>query len=404
MSDGPKTLHDWIQYLHAASQAHQANPDDLEAQDAIDFALQRIQRLQTAATAGDQPAEPGAVGSTVAALAHGASLGTGELAAGVGGAVSGKGFRQGAQDYREALNEIEAAHPNLAAGGELAGMLALPAGTIGRTVAGGVKAGVPLGIRGAASIIGRGAVQGAVPGAIQGFSTGGEDPGDLGARAREGVRGGVIGGLMGGAIAGVGIPLARRHVEREADLADRGAKRTLTQERIQTERARQAALNRSANRGAAPVPPGVTAEEVAVAKQLGIPVEQVRGRVGANALRAPEPMMRPTPKAPPDPLDVPTYLRRREARAATVPAPQVLQRALEPENPWTSRSPVVRARKAATPPASGQVAMAQRQIELLREALSDPARSEGAKAFIDGLDPQIAAGVREVLGLAPKRQ
>lgn len=222
------SLGQWRAVLHKALGAFRANPQDREAAQWAQRALLKINALNVGGNEADANAvhQTSPVASTAAGLLHGLSLGTGEVMSGVNTALQGKGFRQGAQSYRENLSDLEASHPTLSAGSEIAGSLALPAAKVGQTVAQGVKAGVPLGIRGALALMGRGGVSAGVPAAVSGFSAGGEDPADFGARVQEAGKQGAIGTALGAITAGAGIPFARRGAERAADLESRGVQRT----------------------------------------------------------------------------------------------------------------------------------------------------------------------------------
>jgi hypothetical protein len=210
-----------------------------EQQATVHIALRRHAKLERS-TLGPQrdvqEDQPGWLGSTVASVAHGASLGTGEVFSGLADAARGtvdavrgresdRSFRSGAQRYRDAMDEIEAAHPTLSAAGQVVGTIALPAATVGQGVKAGMKAGVPLATKTIAQVLTRGAVSAGAPAAVAGFSAGGDDPGDFGARLESAVKSGAIGAILGAGFAATRIPGAQRSVERDADLVDRGVQR-----------------------------------------------------------------------------------------------------------------------------------------------------------------------------------
>lgn len=310
---GPETLQDWIQYLHNAAGEPKDSPHYAESRQAVALALRHIHALNTAATQteADQQALGKPVGGGAAAgvqLMNDLSFGAGEPLAGFISMLMGKGFGEGAARYREGLGNVQAQHPDITAWTGLPAPFLLPAGTIGTGVAGAVKAGVPLTVTQGMGLLARGAASGAVPGAISGFSAGGEDPGDFAARLHGAERGAEVGGVLGLLGMGAALKLARGHVERAADITERGNRRALVASRLEESRMRLAAKQPT------PVPEGATPDEAAVARALGIPVEQVRGRVGARASA-------PGPRGPaagppssrttiPDPLAVPTYQRR----------------------------------------------------------------------------------------------
>jgi hypothetical protein len=317
--DGPKTVVDWIRYLHNAAQEPQDSPHYAEARQAMADALRHINALNVAATQAEaQPdiSKAPAINRTMlaagAGLEHGLSLGTGEPIAGVLSLIQGKGFRAGAQKYREGLSAIEEQAPLTSATAETAGLFGLPGGTIGPGIS-AIKAGVPLTLAQGAGLAARGAASGAIPAAVAGFSAGGEDPGDIGARVEAAKRSAVIGAILGGLVTGGVAKIQRGHVERVADLTNKGVQRELAASRLAESRARLARMQPQAP------PAGVTAEEAAVAKALGIPVDQVRGRVGF-----PE----PAPSASlPDPLESPTFMRR------NTPVPAAPEGLLQPSVP-----------------------------------------------------------------------
>src|SRR5207247_1920786 len=149
--------------------------------------LNRVQN-QADYAAGQQPgiaASPFA--SAFEGALHGASLGLGEPIAGVGSALTGGSFREGAAQYREGLGNLEAANPNTAATAEtLGGLLPFIVPTAGAAAA--IKPGVGLSLPQVAATLGKAGGQGATIGAGSGCSRGGEDPGDLAARLAEAKR------------------------------------------------------------------------------------------------------------------------------------------------------------------------------------------------------------------------
>ena len=360
--DPENELH-WINVLHNAASTPKGSPDYGEARSVIGLALRHINALHVKAYMDEQNQKPGAAASILGGLAHGASLGTGEVIAGLGTAAQGKGFREGAQQYREGLGELEAAHPYLTTtpvvGAETLGSLALPAAAVGNTLK-AVKAGVPLGIRGALGIAGRGALAGAIPGAVAGFSGGGEDPGDFGARLKGAAKGAAIGGALGAITSSAAIPHVRAHVERTADIANQGVMRELNAQRLRN------AQSVGARYAKQPAPPShvacdpisdieqaladdkagrISREDLNTAMQVAgdAPRAQqipVRGEVRAGFpperpipdIEIPEPAIQSGPAGPrptPDPLDTPTFQRRAQDA-------EVMQRALQ-RNPWSTK-------------------------------------------------------------------
>ena len=326
MADGPESLHDWIQYLHAASQAAKQNPRDREASNEVADALRHINALQTGANVADvnavEASGPNAAAATGLGALHGLSGGTGEVLRGTASALKDKPFRtaaelaagpmglpfllrdpsfgRGAQDYRQSLSQIEQTSPVASAIGETVGPALLPAARAQEAI----EAGVPLGIKGVGALMGRSAGPAAALGGLSGFSSGGDD---LASRTKGAVQGAAGSALLSAILAGTAAPFTRRHVEGQADIvkaANERASARLGAERkermmeavpSQIENARlQPELTRarirmyeSRTKPAEPaLPAGVTREEAAVARTLGIPVEQVRGRVGTPASRS----------------------------------------------------------------------------------------------------------------------
>lgn len=282
---GPETLQDWIQYLHNAAGEPKDSPYYAESRQAVALALRHIHALNTATTQteANQQALGKPLGGGAAAgvqLLNDLSFGAGEPLAGFFSMLTGKGFGEGAARYREGLGNVQAQHPNITAWTGLPAPFLLPAGTIGTGTATAVKAGVPLTVTQGLGLLARGAASGAVPGAISGFSAGGEDPADFAARLHGAKRGAEVGGVLGLLGMGAAMKLARGHVERAADITARGNRRALVASRLEESRMRLAAKK------PAPTPEGVTSDEAAVARALGIPVEQVKGRVGRQAVEA----------------------------------------------------------------------------------------------------------------------
>lgn len=220
MSNGngqPKTLQDWIRYLHVVRAVPPESPDYADAQEAMAFALQRIRTLNVvagsqdrAAAATDTPARPvspqTAVGAT---LAHGASLGTGEpiaellQALGLGGG--------GAEQYRAGLEQLGVQQPLAATAGEFTGRLLSNLVPVTGAVQGGTAtaAAIPSSRANMLARFFTGAGQTNVTpaltlGAVQGFSAGGEDPTDLAARAHGAAIGGGVGAAGAAAFGGLG--------------------------------------------------------------------------------------------------------------------------------------------------------------------------------------------------------
>lgn len=111
-----------------------------------------------------------------------------------------------------------------------------------------------------------------------------------------------------------------------------------------------------------------TPEEMAVAKQLGLSLDQVRGRVGTRRAGLLQPSLAPSPKPAPDPLDIPTFMRQTTALRPENPqgllAPtQAAERIMgKPGHPlWSgegspTRSPEVRGGEPLLPSANPAVA------------------------------------------------
>ena len=241
---GPETIADWIQYLHAAAQEPKGSPHYAESRQAMASALRHINALQVAQTQQEANQPEHYIPPLRAAglgLMHGLGLGTGEPIAGALSALTGGSFRQGAQGYREGMSNIEEQSPNTAAASEIAGMFALPAGSVGTGVS-AIKAGVPLTVAQMAGLAARGAASGAVPAAVAGFSAGGEDPGDIPARLDAAKRSAIVGAILGALVTGGAAKVQRGHVERVADLTNKGNQRALTASRLAESQARLARM------------------------------------------------------------------------------------------------------------------------------------------------------------------
>ena len=285
---GPETIADWIQYLHAAAQEPKNSPHYAESRQAMAQAIRHIYALNVAATQGEanqveKPAGP--LGAAGVGLMHGLSLGAGEPIAGAISAIAGKGFGAGAGRYREGLGNVEAQYPNTTAASEIAGMFALPAGSVGTGVQ-AIKAGMPLTAAQIAGLAARGAASGAVPAAVAGFSAGGEDPGDIPGRLDAAKRSAIVGAILGALVTGGAAKVQRGHVERVADLANKGNQRALTASRLAESQAR---LARMQGPTLPTIPIGETPEGLAA-----------RARWSGRGLLNPEapPALTPMPGAP----------------------------------------------------------------------------------------------------------
>lgn len=215
----PKTLPEWIAYLHAVRAVPQDSPDYADAQEAVRFALGRIRTLNAVANAQQpgapdeqvRPIGPGAAAG--AGLMHGLSLGAGEPLAGLLAALvpGGQGFREGAQQYRQGLENIGVQQPTATPTGEMAGLAMQSAVPVARAVRGGTAtaAAIPSARAGVLARFFTGAGQAdVVPamtmGGIAGFSAGGEDPGDLNARLQGGAAGAGLGAAGAAFLGGLG--------------------------------------------------------------------------------------------------------------------------------------------------------------------------------------------------------
>jgi hypothetical protein len=235
MSNGrpPKTVAEWVRYLHVARAIPQDSPDYPQAQEAVRFALQRIRTLGTVVSAQDQPpvGGPKAVRPDQAVglgLMHGLSLGAGEPIAGLLAALmpGGQGFREGAQQYREGLENIGLQQPTATPAGDVAGMALQSLTPLSQAVRGGTLTGaaIPSMRANALARFFTGAGQTNIApalalGGIAGFSAGGEDPGDFRARLTGAGVGAGLSALGAAALGGLGalrvprwLPKVRREI------------------------------------------------------------------------------------------------------------------------------------------------------------------------------------------------
>lgn len=240
-------LNYWRGILHTAAAVPVGHPDYQDAQETLPYAKAQIQHLERQANIPDweeatRAREVGPLAATGVGLMQGLSLGAGEPIAGGFSALTGGSFREGAERYREGLGEVQAQHPNLAFAGEMAGIAApafIPAGLAVK----GLEAGKALTASQVGARLAQGVGGGATVGAISGFSAGGEDPGDIPARVQSGTRGAEIGAALGLLGTGAGLRLNRAHVERVADLNQRGTERALTQSRLAESQGRLARMS-----------------------------------------------------------------------------------------------------------------------------------------------------------------
>ena len=322
MNGGPQTLTDWIQYLHTAAAVPKDSPDYAEARQAVGHALLHINALNVGSTMGEanQAERVSTALAVPAALAHGASLGMGEPLSGLGSALTGNGFRQGAQAYREGMANVEASHPELAAGSELLGGAVLPAGVIGSGVGSAIKAGVPLTLGQGAALLGRSALSGAVPAAIAGFSAGGEDPGDFAARGRSAAVDAAIGAALGAIAGGLGAKATRAHVEHVADIAQKGAQRALTASRLAESQGRLARMQATAAPAVDPMRAALLA--------AGVKPENLEAQLARNAAPPPPPaaggLLAPSMPVAPPPVQGPSGLLGDVPLQSTVPNAETL--------------------------------------------------------------------------------
>jgi hypothetical protein len=267
----PTSVTHWINVAHNAGRVSKGSPDYADAQQAVQFALQRIHALNVAATVGDAERDFQDQPSAGAALAgealHTAGAGTGELFAGVGSLAQGRGFPAGAEEYRQGVNRLEetsptAANMGFAAGLVGPGMLEGAAERLGvGAAARAVPSAVPLTGRALARTAGKALAQhagaGAALGGLSGVSSGGADAGDLKARLSEGAHRAVIGALIGslGAVPSVlgAMGRSRSNVAASDAAGARALNReALTKTRLQNTRLRQ----QIADQGPPPMPQG----------------------------------------------------------------------------------------------------------------------------------------------------
>lgn len=238
--DPQNPLH-WINVLHNAASVPKTDPRYEAAQTAVNTALQHIGSLNRLASDKDIATANAPIPTGVAiarGLAHGASLGTDELAAGMGSALAGKGFRAGAQNERDLIEDAGNAAPFLEPLSEIVGQGAVSAlgaarspsfspfaGPTGGPLAGMgvVRAGVPLTARTVGGAMLRSGAEAAPLGFTQGFATGGSDPGSFSQRLQAGLEGAASTGATAASLTPLGLPVARNMVERSAD-ADVGIK------------------------------------------------------------------------------------------------------------------------------------------------------------------------------------
>jgi hypothetical protein len=337
----PTRLQDWTVVLHNAAKVRPGSPDYDEARATAGYALQMIGHLNRVQNQADlaQAAQPDIAATPFASglegFVHGASLGLGEPIAGLGSALTGGSFREGAERYREGLSNLEAANPNLAATTEILGGLA-PFAAPTTVAAQAIKPGVALGIRAGAQQLAKAGATGAGLGAVSGFSRGGADPGDLAARLEAAKSDAITSGILATALAGLGMARARQHVERMADLNEKGNARALTEARLALARARLARETaRPLPTAAAPadVLPGGVSEAAARAQlqQLNFPADQIDAALAqartaaAPASAAPVPAIAPaavpTIEPTPPPRAVPAGLSQRATPATRVQSP-----------------------------------------------------------------------------------
>jgi len=214
----PKNLMEWVAYLHAARAVPKDHPDYADAQEAVRFALRRIRTLNNVASAQDPDTqEPKKAVGTAAGvglgLLHGLSLGAGEPIAGALAALipGGQGFREGAEQYRQGVENIGVQQPTAFPAGDVGGLALQSLVPVAQAVKGGsaAAAGIPAGRAGVLARFFTGAGQADVKpalalGGLAGFSAGGEDPGDLNARLQAGAVGAGTSALGAAALGGLG--------------------------------------------------------------------------------------------------------------------------------------------------------------------------------------------------------
>lgn len=237
----PESVTDWINVLHNATAVPQDSPDYGDARAVAAQAWARIGHLNRKASTADREAqnfkESNPVLSGLAGLAHGASLGIGEPIAGAIDAATGGTFREGAQRYREGLEQAAVSNPATFAAAEFAGQVA-PSLLPIRSAVGTVQARVPLSTTDKLLRVARGGAAGATVGGVTGFSEGGEDPGDFSQRFDRAKTGAKIGGAMGGVLTGVGLRASRATAEKDADLLRKGVEDTQAQVNLDASRLR----------------------------------------------------------------------------------------------------------------------------------------------------------------------
>lgn len=311
----PKTVAEWVRYLHTARAVPKDSPDYGQAQEAVRFALQRIRTLNAEANAQEQAAaEGGKPVSTPAAagvgLLHGLSLGAGEPLAGALAALipGGQGFREGAAEYRQGLENVGLQHPVATPTGEVGGLALQSLAPVGQAIRGGSQAAaaIPAGRAGVLARFFTGAGQANVApamtmGGIAGFSQGGEDPGDLGTRLQNAAVGAGVGAAGAAALGGLGALRVPRWLN--------GVKRTIRQ---------------SLPKNTPPdVVEGMTESGIrAQLRREGYPPEShdrivAAWRAGKTEVppAPPPPTVRPGETiAPIDPLETPTFQRRGTGR------------------------------------------------------------------------------------------
>ena len=219
----PTSVPDWINVLHHAAAIPKGSPDYEDAQSAVQQALTHIGHLNRQANAADpDSAEPGktnVVASAVLPFMHEAYLGLGEPIAGAISAASGKGFRQGAANYRAGEQRLEVSHPKIAGTARVLGT-AVPMLLPGGQAIEGVAAGRAMEIPQVLGRIGKGAAIGAGFSGASAFAEGGEDPGDMATRLALGAEGAKTGAKFGAVLTALGLaggPLSARGRTRQSN-------------------------------------------------------------------------------------------------------------------------------------------------------------------------------------------
>lgn len=242
MSNGdPGDLQRWSRVLAVAKQQGRA--------DLAEQAQQALDKLNAEATQRDL--DPGVLASFAEGAASGASFGLGPL---IARAVEpeAKGFQE------QALRQ----HPIASTVGEVGGSLVTPG--FGGFVKGLAKPGVT-----ALERFGTGAAIGGAQSGLSALGNPNATPGSVLGQA-----------LVGGALGGLGMNRAarsgQRSIEAAEEYADRIARRGRDVSVAERIRPPVPAVTAAATEG--------TPEEMAVAKHLGLKVEQVRGRVGQAAM------------------------------------------------------------------------------------------------------------------------